>query len=51
MFRLSIIYDNSKDNLTLQEGFGFSCLVEWDNKKILFDTGNDQTAFFRTLIN
>ncbi|MBI2630903.1 MBL fold metallo-hydrolase [Candidatus Nomurabacteria bacterium] len=48
-FKFTIIYDNSKDNKTLQEGFGFSCLIEWENKKILFDTGNDQIAFFSNI--
>lgn len=47
--KFTVIYDNSKDNEKLQEGFGFSCLVEWDNIKILFDTGKDKVIFFSNI--
>jgi 7,8-dihydropterin-6-yl-methyl-4-(beta-D-ribofuranosyl)aminobenzene 5'-phosphate synthase len=43
---IKIIYDNCKDNQELQEGWGFSALVEAGDRIILFDTGNDQAAFF-----
>jgi 7,8-dihydropterin-6-yl-methyl-4-(beta-D-ribofuranosyl)aminobenzene 5'-phosphate synthase len=43
---IKIIYDNCKENKDLQEGWGFSALVETDHRKILFDTGNDRNAFF-----
>lgn len=43
---IKIIYDNCKENKDLQEGWGFSALVETGRRKILFDTGNDRNAFF-----
>lgn len=43
---IKILYDNCKENKELQEGWGFSALIETDSKKILFDTGNDRNAFF-----
>ena len=43
---IKIIYDNCKENKDLQEGWGFSALVETDRRKILFDTGKDRDAFF-----
>lgn len=43
---IRIIYDNCKENKDLQEGWGFSALIEIPSHKILFDTGNDQNAFF-----
>ena len=33
----------------MQEGWGFSCLVEVGNRKILFDRGADKEAFFANL--
>jgi len=38
---ITIIYDNYEYDEKLKTGFGFSCLVENDDKKILFDTGGD----------
>ncbi len=46
MPKITILYDNRKDNHTLQEGWGFSSLIEWDGRKILFDTGANLEAFF-----
>jgi 7,8-dihydropterin-6-yl-methyl-4-(beta-D-ribofuranosyl)aminobenzene 5'-phosphate synthase len=46
---IRIIYDNRKDNLKMQEGWGFSCIIEVDHRKILFDTGADKEAFFANL--
>ena len=40
-----VIYDNCKENKDLQEGWGFSTLIEAGTHKILFDTGNDLEAF------
>jgi metal-dependent hydrolase (beta-lactamase superfamily II) len=39
---IKIIYDNSKENPNLQEGWGFSAYIDIGSRKILFDTGNDQ---------
>ena len=45
MPRITIIFDNNKYDKTLQEGFGFSCFLEFGDKKILFDTGGNRDAF------
>jgi 7,8-dihydropterin-6-yl-methyl-4-(beta-D-ribofuranosyl)aminobenzene 5'-phosphate synthase len=47
--KITVIYDNRVADKTLKEGFGFSCLVEWDREKILFDTGGDKAAFLRNI--
>lgn len=46
---IKVIYDNCKANDGFQEGWGFSCLVDLDLRKILFDTGADPKAFFSNL--
>lgn len=46
---IKVIYDNRKENENMQEGWGFSCLVDLGHRKILFDTGADQAAFFSNL--
>ncbi|MGC1878866.1 MAG: MBL fold metallo-hydrolase [Rhabdochlamydiaceae bacterium] len=46
---IKIIYDNCKENKDLQEGWGFSAIVETDHRKILFDTGNDRNAFLSNI--
>lgn len=43
--KITILYDNRCDNAHLQEGWGFSALVETEKEKILFDTGGDYPAF------
>lgn len=44
--KITVLYDNRSDNPALQEGWGFSALVEFQGSKILFDTGGDPDAFF-----
>ena len=44
--KITIIYDNNLIMPGLQHGFGFSCLLEYSNKKIIFDTGGNKLAFF-----
>ncbi len=43
--KITVLYDNRCDNCHLQEGWGFSALVENERNKILFDTGGDYQAF------
>jgi 7,8-dihydropterin-6-yl-methyl-4-(beta-D-ribofuranosyl)aminobenzene 5'-phosphate synthase len=43
--KITIIYDNRCDNRHLQEGWGFSALIEHEGSKILFDTGGNTAAF------
>src|SRR3989344_3654570 len=47
--RVTIIFDNNKYDKTLQEGFDFSCFLEFADKKILFDTGGNRDAFFNNI--
>lgn len=42
--KITILYDNRCDNCHLQEGWGFSALIEDGKYKILFDTGGDTEA-------
>jgi 7,8-dihydropterin-6-yl-methyl-4-(beta-D-ribofuranosyl)aminobenzene 5'-phosphate synthase len=42
---ISVLYDNRCDNRHLQEGWGFSALIDFAGCKILFDTGGDPSAF------
>lgn len=44
--KITIIYDNSLALSGLKHGFGFSCLLEFNDKHIIFDTGGDKSAFF-----
>jgi metal-dependent hydrolase (beta-lactamase superfamily II) len=44
--KISVLYDNCKTNKNLLEGWGFSCLIEWNQQKIFFDTGADEKALF-----
>lgn len=47
--KITTLYDNRKDKEGLQEGWGFSALIETPDKKILFDTGNDYPALLSNL--
>ena len=46
---IRVVYDNRKDNEAMVEGWGFSCLIDLGPRKVLFDTGADQGAFFLNL--
>jgi len=49
--RLTIVYDNElfDDASVLDTGWGFSCLIELDDRNILFDTGWKGEALGRNL--
>ncbi len=47
--KLTILYDNSIYSEGLTSAWGFSCLIEAGNKKILFDTGGDQNILRRNM--
>jgi len=48
--KITIIYDNEVWKKGLKADWGFSCLVETNGKKILFDTGaNGSFWLFRGL--
>lgn len=39
--KLRVVFDNESLKPELKEGWGFSCLIEHEGSKILFDTGAD----------
>ena len=39
---ITIVYDNQLHDEALKSGWGFSCLVKYSGKKVLFDTGGDE---------
>jgi len=39
--RLTIVYDNNPYDYRLKSSWGFSCLIELEEKTVLFDTGGD----------
>ena len=41
MMKFTILFDNFPYNANLQPLWGFSCLIELNDKKILFDTGSN----------
>ncbi len=38
---ITVIYDNYRYRTDIEPGWGFSCLVDFNNTRILFDTGAD----------
>ncbi|MCE5318002.1 MAG: MBL fold metallo-hydrolase [Parachlamydia sp.] len=46
---ITVIYDNRCEKPALQEGWGFSVLVDFEGRKILFDTGGYPKAFFSNI--
>lgn len=46
---ITIVYDNRTINRSLKRGFGFSCVINFGHRKILFDTGGDKEAFFTNM--
>lgn len=47
--KITVIYDNRCENSALQEGWGFSLLIDFEGRKILFDTGGYPEAFFANI--
>jgi 7,8-dihydropterin-6-yl-methyl-4-(beta-D-ribofuranosyl)aminobenzene 5'-phosphate synthase len=46
---ITIVYDNYAYNPRLQTAWGFACLVERGDKKILFDTGGDGSVLLSNM--
>jgi 7,8-dihydropterin-6-yl-methyl-4-(beta-D-ribofuranosyl)aminobenzene 5'-phosphate synthase len=46
---LITVYDNYKVNPELKTGWGFSCLIKIEDKKILFDTGADSETLLSNM--
>jgi len=47
--KTTILYDNETAVDSLVADWGFSCLIETDGKKILFDTGAKGDILFRNM--
>ena len=47
--RVTILYDSFGKNPALTMGWGFSALIEYGDKRILFDTGGDADIFAHNL--
>jgi 7,8-dihydropterin-6-yl-methyl-4-(beta-D-ribofuranosyl)aminobenzene 5'-phosphate synthase len=43
--RITILYDAFGKSSNLKKDWGFSAFVEYDGKRILFDTGNNADTF------
>jgi len=46
---ITIVYDNNEYDKNLKTAWGFSCLVELEDKKILFDTGGDSLTLLSNM--
>lgn len=46
--KLKFLYDNNVKN-GFKGGWGFSCLIETDGKKILFDTGCNENILLHNM--
>lgn len=42
---VTILFDNYVSNPDSKSGWGFSCLVEFNSNKVLFDAGGDETIY------
>lgn len=47
--RITIIYDNYQANNKLKTDWGFACMVEIDEHKLLFDAGNNRSLYRENL--
>lgn len=47
--RITVVYDNNPIASGLQTAWGFACVVETSNNKILFDTGQDGTILLNNM--
>jgi len=47
--KITIIYDNTTSHKTLRSDWGFSCLIEAYERKILFDTGGNGVVLLENM--
>ncbi|MDP8229189.1 MAG: MBL fold metallo-hydrolase [Candidatus Electryoneaceae bacterium] len=47
--KFTIVFDNYPYSILLRTGFGFACVVETGDRKILFDTGSDGGVLLNNL--
>jgi len=47
--KLSVVYDNNEFDPKLKTGWGFSCVVETEDKTVLFDTGGDSQTLLENM--
>ncbi len=50
-FKITIVFDNYPFSPKLKTGFGFACVVETGEGRILFDTGSDGDVLLSNLAN
>lgn len=43
--QITVLYDAFGNNATMKKDWGFSALIEYDGKRVLFDTGNNVDIF------
>src|SRR4030095_1792278 len=43
--QITVLYDAFGNNATMKKDWGFSALIEYDGKRVLFDTGNNADIF------
>lgn len=48
-FKLTVVYDNNPMPQDFKTDWGFACLAEVDNKKILFDTGDNGSILLENM--
>jgi 7,8-dihydropterin-6-yl-methyl-4-(beta-D-ribofuranosyl)aminobenzene 5'-phosphate synthase len=46
---ITVVYNNYQSKKILETGWGFSAYIEFDNKKILFDTGGKGSKFLHNI--
>ncbi|MEA3500651.1 MAG: MBL fold metallo-hydrolase [Candidatus Marinimicrobia bacterium] len=49
--KITIVYDNTSISNNLKADWGFSCVIETNNKKILFDTGGSGKILLENITN
>ena len=47
--KITILYDNYQARDDLYYGWGFSCLVEYNNETLLFDTGENGNLLLKNM--
>jgi 7,8-dihydropterin-6-yl-methyl-4-(beta-D-ribofuranosyl)aminobenzene 5'-phosphate synthase len=47
--RITVLYDNAQENPKLKHGWGFSCFIEFQHQRILFDTGDNKASLLENL--
>jgi len=49
--KITIVFDNYPHSPVLKTGFGFACVLETNEKRVLFDTGSDGGVLLSNMVN